>query len=507
MGEANEQAPRYVDRPAVVLFLTLLLVALIPAWVGPVTLDYPMHIARAFIMAQPQDGTGVSEFYKIDIQPVPNLGMDFLVSSLIRFLPVQVSSTIFITLVVVLIASGSFALSTVVHKRVTVAAFLPLLALYDQWFLMGFANYLFGLGLGLWAVALWIYLADTGRRTAQLAMAILMSALLIVCHLMAFLVTVAIVLLIEIGKHYHGRALYRASIVGSLLLCAAILFVSTIRGRDYWGLTAKIEGTMQIVTPTIDPVSWLAVTVPVIVLALMVVTGRLGLKLSQAQVPLVFLTLFFIGPTQLAGTAFTVERLSLPLMITFLAFIAFGGATVLVRQSVFAVFTVMLAIKIFVTSFYFLAGREALSRLLADVAQIPSRATIFTVDMGLPNRPPWRAVHQHILNLATVDKPRLVAQLFTRRLQQPIVFNDSVAVAKLFQGNNPLEVNSWTEIPDIVQRGRFVQSILNARGKPETEAFLVVFRPKSMAPTSATVPQGASVVSDGDFYTIFRIER
>ncbi|MCW5938473.1 MAG: hypothetical protein KF884_07020 [Fimbriimonadaceae bacterium] len=506
MAEAAEQTPQ-IDRKAILVFAAVLIVALIPAWIGPVTLDYPMHIARAFIMAQPHDGTGVSEFYKIDIQPVPNLGMDFLVSALIKFLPVQIASTLFITLVVVLLATGAFAFSAAVHRRVTLAAFLPLLALYDQWFLMGFANYLLGLGIGLWALAVWVHLSSTGRRHQLIVLAVVMSVLLIVCHLMAFLVTAAAIALIELEKRHPTPKLYRIVLVGSCLLCAAIVFVSTIRGRDYWGSMAKIEGTMQIVAPTIDPISWLVITLPVLALAVLTVARRGGLGLVHAQIPLMFVTLFFIGPTQLAGTAFTTERVSLPLLLLFLALIDFRNTSLGLRQSVTGGLVVLMFLKVFVTSFYFLAGNEALSSLLKALSQIPERSTIFSADMGLPNRPPWRAIHQHILNMATVDKPRLVAQLFTRRLQQPILFNESVLIAKDFQGNNPLEIVQWSQVPELVARGRLVQAELNSRGLPATDAYLVVYRPKDKAPQSEIIPEGSTLVATGDFFSILRLDR
>jgi hypothetical protein len=506
MEEAAEQAPQ-IDFKAILLFAAILLVVLIPAWIGPVTLDYPMHIARAFIMAQPQDGTGVSEFYKIDIQPVPNLGMDFLVSSLIKLMPVQVASTLFVTLVVVLLASGAFALSTVVHKKVTLAAFLPLLALYDQWFLMGFANYLLGLGLGLWALALWIRLSATGRQRQLIFLFVILSALLIICHLMAFLVTAAAIALIELGKQYQGRKLYQIVMLGTFLLCAGIVFISTIRARDYWGSLAKIEGAIQIVAPTLDPVSWLMITLPVLGLAVLTVLRKGGLNLVYGQIPLMFLTLFFIGPSQLAGTAFTTERLSLPLMLLFLSLIDFQNTSLAVRQVVSVGLTALMALKLLVTSFYFSAGNEALSTLVKALEPIPQRSTIFSADMGLPHRPPWRAIHQHILNMATVDKPRLVAQLFTRRLQQPILLNDAVHIAKDFQGNNPFEIAQWSQVPDLVDQARSVQTQLNSRGLPKTDAYFVIYRPRDKAPAKADIPDGSQVVADGDFFTILRLDR
>jgi hypothetical protein len=127
--------------------------------------------------------------------------------------------------------------------------------------------------------------------------------------------------------------------------------------------------------------------------------------------------------------------------------------------------------------------------------------------MGLPKRPPWRAFHQHLLNLATVDQPRLVAQLFTRRLQQPIIFREDVLPAKEFQGNNPIEITDWAQLPDLVQRATLAQRKLNSRGKQETNAYLVVYRPATKAPSSDDVPLGTEIVAEGDYFTILKLAR
>ncbi len=166
-------------------FGILLAVSLIPVGLVrfPPLVDYPNHLARMHILA----GGGsdiLGEFYRIQWAVLPNLAMDVIVPPLSKIVPLEIAGRFFIALVFFLLLSGTCALFYTLHRRISLWPLLAVLVLYNRIFLWGFLNYLFGIGLMLWALAAWIFFSD---RPAYLkAFAFIIPALcLFFSHLFA----------------------------------------------------------------------------------------------------------------------------------------------------------------------------------------------------------------------------------------------------------------------------------------------------------------------------------
>lgn len=452
------------------ILLIIVILSCIPIWIWKYAplVDYPMHVARAYLLSLPQNGSGITEFYQSHIQPVPNLGMDLLVSRLMHFVPPLIAGKLFLCLVIALILTGGFALAKQIHGKVTIACYLPALALFDQWFIMGFANYLFGMGLALWAIVVWLRSADWPviRRVAILACC---SIILIVCHLMSFLVAVGIILAMSIKG---TKKLSRLQIVSFLSL--------GVCGLAYLGLTllhkTPVEWNGRLETWTnmflVNPSLCLGIILPIALL-------KLGVK-GELLSPIIGLLVFALfGPSFLGGTAFACDRLTLPL--TILCLVAFNPKTS--KSEIVSAWSAacLLVAGLVQVTILGTARSNQTEELMQALRQVPDRSTLATIDMTTKKQ---RTIddHRHVSDWILIEKPLFVAQNFAKKLQQPMVFAPQYENWHRFQNNNPIKVDTQKSFKATLNTMNRLQTELNQVRKSQSidssKLFVLIIHPK-----------------------------
>jgi hypothetical protein len=169
-----------------VLLALLLLLASMPIWTSPLPplSDYVNHLARMHVLATIGKDPDLARFYEIDWQIIPNLMMDLTVPWLARVIPIYKAGQIFLVSTFLLIISGSLALNRALFGRWSAAPLMATPLLYNYIFLTGLMNYIFGIGLALWALACWISLRQR-HWTLRLTTSILFVIALFFCHLSA----------------------------------------------------------------------------------------------------------------------------------------------------------------------------------------------------------------------------------------------------------------------------------------------------------------------------------
>jgi hypothetical protein len=161
---AHPPRPRrdFRARHILALFIVLSAVISIPVLTHqlPPLSDYVNHLARMHVIGTVDSDPYLAKFYEIQWQIIPNLIMDFIVPTLARVMNIYLAGQLFLISTFVVILSGTLALNRALTGRWSV---LPLVAaplLYNNLLLVGVMNYLFGVGLALWALAVWISLRD-----------------------------------------------------------------------------------------------------------------------------------------------------------------------------------------------------------------------------------------------------------------------------------------------------------------------------------------------------------
>jgi hypothetical protein len=252
------------------LFVLLLAITSIPIALHPwpPMSDYVNHLARMHVIATISTDPDLARFYEIDWQVIPNLMMDLVVPPLVRVMNVYLAGQIYTFLSFVLILSGTVALHRALFRRWSVLPLIAFPLLYNNIFLVGTMNYVFGIGLALWALASWIWL-----RERNLALRLAVSSLFIIglffCHLFSVGVYGVGLLAFELQRLWSAYAGVRsASPQGSRNAPAGwLIFDFVITGLPFlpilpllmmsptwglrqtysWELPGKLEGLVYII--------------------------------------------------------------------------------------------------------------------------------------------------------------------------------------------------------------------------------------------------------------------
>src|SRR5262245_33336046 len=181
-----QHAVRFSSWQIAALCMTLAAVASIPILLYPCPppSDYINHVARMHVIATIGSDRNLALFYQVEWQVIPNLMMDLIVPILQRVMNVYLAGQVYTIMSFVLILSGTLALNRQLYRHWSVLPLIAFPLLYNNVFLVGTMNYLFGIGLALWALASWVALRERAL-ILRLAVSSLFVLALFFCHLFA----------------------------------------------------------------------------------------------------------------------------------------------------------------------------------------------------------------------------------------------------------------------------------------------------------------------------------
>ncbi len=205
----------------VVLFLSLLPLALTPAIPS---IDFYGHVLRYDVLATGGSSEAIAASYRPAWALLPNLGLDILGAALLKIMPPLAGGKLIAAMVAVAPFLGVLALARALGGRVEFhQLLLAAILIFSHIYVWGFSNFLFGFGLALGALALWIALED--RPSRQLGAAILLAPVLLIVHALAFAVFGLLLALVELAAAMAERRLNTRALVvrGARLAAVAAL--------------------------------------------------------------------------------------------------------------------------------------------------------------------------------------------------------------------------------------------------------------------------------------------
>jgi hypothetical protein len=122
----------------------------------PPLLDYPNHLARAYVSYHYNDIPAYHDVYLKQTAPLPNLAIDLIVPPLLHFFEVKTAGKLFLTLMFLLFAWGCHRLGVAVHGRPTWLALSFVFLVFNQTVFWGFVNYFAGVGMFLVSISCWL---------------------------------------------------------------------------------------------------------------------------------------------------------------------------------------------------------------------------------------------------------------------------------------------------------------------------------------------------------------
>ncbi|MBI4273366.1 MAG: hypothetical protein HY659_01515 [Rhizobiales bacterium] len=274
MSEARKQMHPHAFtgmQIAVLLFLMLLLMST-PIWTQPVPplSDYINHLARMHVIATINKDPYLGRFYAIDWQIIPNLTMDLIIPPLMRVVSIYHAGQIFLVTTFALIMSGTLTLNRALFGRWSVLPLAAFPLLYNYVFLTGLVNYMFGIGLALWALACWIMLRER-HWFFRFAISTLFVAALFFCHLSALGIYGVGLLATESLRLWSRRnepailhlVDFIATGVPFILIVPLLLYSPTLQlALDYsWEPRGKIDGLIYVIQAYSDIVTFALITI------------------------------------------------------------------------------------------------------------------------------------------------------------------------------------------------------------------------------------------------------
>lgn len=184
IARRSRRAAGFSNGKIALLFALLLAIAAVPILLNPLPpiSDYINHLARMHIIAAGNSDPLLHRYYEVNWQVIPNLMMDMIVPLFERVMNVYLAGETYTLLSFALIISGTLALHRSLFGRWSALPLIAFPLLYNDMFLVGTMNFVFGIGLMLWALATWVALRERSRAL-RLAVSAAFVLGLFFCHL------------------------------------------------------------------------------------------------------------------------------------------------------------------------------------------------------------------------------------------------------------------------------------------------------------------------------------
>src|SRR5476651_1686417 len=409
-----------------VLFAAFTLLISVPIWTHPLPplSDYVNHLARMHVIATLSKNPQLAQYYEIDWQVIPNLTMDLIVPLLARVMNVYLAGQVFIVGMFALIISGVLALNRALIGRWSVFPLFAFPLLYNYVFLVGVMNYIFGIGVALWALAGWVALRERAWP-ARIALSTACVVALFFCHLSALGIYGIGLLSFEILRLWERRLkpnwaarIFDFVVSGLPFLAAAPLLYASptlqLISATYWDQRGKIDGLMYVIADYSDFVAFGLVGV----MATGIVWAVRHHVLRFHPLVLVLLVVggavYFSLPRIMFDTYMTDQRV--PIGIAFMLF-ACGDLNLrhrLVRRGFLIVLIILIGARLIEIDLNWTLLSDSTSQFRSSVRRIVPGSKVFVAyadrslgedvrDLGLV----------HAASIATIERSALVTTAFT----------------------------------------------------------------------------------------------
>lgn len=208
---------------------------LLPLWIVryPPLLDYPDHLARAFIIVHLKDPAyRFGSFYSTEWGPYPYLGMDLSLIALQHLLPVEVAGRVLLSICVMAVPVAGWWFQRQANPGHDALALWALLLSYDPFFLAGFINFQLGLAVCFFTLGFWLRYLEK-PTTERWVGVITLATCGYFMHLIAFGITGYVVLVYSLAGRLNLRQILRSwgmFVPGVILFCMS--HISSYNGSE-----------------------------------------------------------------------------------------------------------------------------------------------------------------------------------------------------------------------------------------------------------------------------------
>lgn len=414
------------------IYAFLFVLAQLPIWLNeflPLQ-DYPNHLARMFVILNYHNDPFLQEYYRVHFGILPNLAMDIIVPILAKVVGLEVAGKLMVVLSIFMLTSGSAFLSYVIFKKINYWSLLTFLAIYNQALIIGFINFLFGVGFALWCIGLWILLRQQ-KAWLRVVLFNFLTGALIICHLYGFGIYGLAVVSYEGYLFFKQKTYLKKTVLQTLLIIfgqfaiAAILYLlsPTSGGESVDYLTPIFVKLKYVKMRMTDNYSSFFDLVTMIFILFIPIVGLALRKLRFSQymiLPLCSVTVaYLLIPSKAATSSHADWRILVPLFLLFLSSIEFKSDR-LFRTVILTSLIAVFACRMYVVNAEWHSVQSEYREIVTAISHVKEGSRLFSARGFINYYPTMPFIHAP--TYAVIKKSAFVPSFFAFPTQQPVEF-------------------------------------------------------------------------------------
>ena len=407
-----------------VTFVAFALLSIIPLWIVkyPPLIDYPNHLARAFILHHLHDPHyRFGAFYAPDWGPNPYYLGDFLAQVFQRFVGIYVAGRLLLTLCILgLPLSVAFFL----RRANPSSEYLALWAFaitYNPNFLMGFISFELSIALCFIVVGVWLDYMRTNQEKYWI-LTLLLTTLLFLTHLGGFGIAGVALMVYTALTSGFGRRLVRAGLV--FVPGAAFFLYDRVhgwagRGLNYthWSLYLKFKNLVVPFKEYSRLVEYFTVAAVIVTIGYFLSHRRdLRVQYVWMAVVIAIIAIHFLAPNAYGDLGFVDYRFCIFAFLFSLAIPVFRGSRVLPVALASAVFL----LHVGDVGRYFTSEQSHLDALASEFSYIPRNALVLAYTRFVPGAPWEKQADLHFWGYGVIERGWITPSVFHQSGVQPL---------------------------------------------------------------------------------------
>ncbi len=467
--------------------LCLILVAPLALVDVPPLLDYPNHLARAVVLASADTDPILSSMYRPRWAIIPDLGIDLVLPPLLHVFPVQMAGRVVVGLSLLLPVIGVVAYSRATCGNWSAWPLASALVAYNATFLLGFLNFVAGIGLALLLAAAWIAWRDRHPKR-MVIIATLGTITLFFCHLMGLLFFFVLIAGYELQQLWSARkrpsvVCRRISIMLPMIATPFALYLASplasLSNSIEW--TSAVDKLRQLVLPFSNYILALDIITASAVAGFLltcITTGRFRMTLAGGVALAVATVGFVVAPWAFKGTYFLDTRFVI--LLVFLLFAAVQPIRLNRLMTIYAtcLFAVLFTTRMGVIGYAWHEHQRDVTDLRTVIASVPPGARVMAADVTSAAAPEyWHHVplsrtlsvglelDTHLPALLLIERRAYWPFLFDNPSQQPV---ETLISYKELAEHADIMMN-YRALADLC--GYDYMLLLNAGGEPDLAHF------------------------------------
>lgn len=386
-------------QPVMIVVAILLAMALIaPIWLVEYVplVDYPDHLARAFILSHLHDPSyKFADFYSSDWGPYPYVALDLSFIALMKLFPVEVAGKIVLSLILLVLPLCCAYFAHKIGGESFHAAIWAGIVSISGYFLLGFVTMHLSFALALLALGLWSDLDKSPGNILRWVGVFLAISASYFAHLLGFaLAGIAVTLVCIFDRKSIRHLLMSWSLFVPAALCYVFSRATHPNGRsavEWRSLADKVVGLASAIRGYSTPLDLITLLAALAILVVAVWRNReFRVNRPWASVAIGLFLLYWIFPATYTSGADADRRLLPFVVLIAVSTLHFGKRT---KYFVF-ITTLLLAVRIANTQYNFKRLQSEQHMMARSFDSIPRDARVLPMVELMDRRHLLRTPHE-----------------------------------------------------------------------------------------------------------------